>query len=135
MLRVDIFALFSVIGGKCPGFHNYDANCRVLFFFLDSFFFRLRKFPCISGLQRVFKIFYYFLKFIYLSNLYTQCGARSHHPEIKSLMLYQLSLLGAPTHHIDFDDKCNLLKARTNRKTLSGKRGNSRDAICLSQTF
>ena len=33
---------------------------------------------------------------IYLSNLYTQCGAQTQDPEIKSYMLFQLSQLGTP---------------------------------------
>ena len=37
-----------------------------------------------------------FLCFIYLSNLYAPCGARTDDPEIKSCMLYLLSQSGAP---------------------------------------
>lgn len=33
----------------------------------------------------------FFFKFIYLSKLYTQCGAQSPHPEIKSHTPYPLS--------------------------------------------
>lgn len=36
---------------------------------------------------------YAFLSFIYLNNLYTLCEARTHNPEIKSHMLFQLSHL------------------------------------------
>ena len=41
---------------------------------------------------------FYFLKsfFIYLSNLYTRCGARTHGPKIKCYMLFQLSQTGVP---------------------------------------
>ena len=34
--------------------------------------------------------------FIYLSNLYTKCGAQTHNPEIKSHMFFQLSQPEAP---------------------------------------
>ena len=37
-----------------------------------------------------------FKKNLFLSHLYTQCGAWSHNPEIKSRMLHQLSQPGAP---------------------------------------
>ena len=33
---------------------------------------------------------------MYVYNLYTQCGARTHDPEIKSLTLYKLSQPGPP---------------------------------------
>ena len=35
-----------------------------------------------------------------LTNLYAQCGARTHNPEIKSHVLYPLSQPGAPLHSI-----------------------------------
>ena len=37
-----------------------------------------------------------FLKTLVLTNLYTQRGARTHNPEIKRGMLYQLNQPGAP---------------------------------------
>lgn len=40
--------------------------------------------------------FFIFLKDFFLSNLYTQHGARTHNPKIKSPLLYQLSQRGAP---------------------------------------
>ena len=36
-----------------------------------------------------------FLRFYFLSNLYTQCGAWTHNPKVRSLMLHQLSQPGA----------------------------------------
>ena len=41
---------------------------------------------------------FFFLKFPYFfSNLYTQCEARTHNPEIKSHMLFRLSQADAPS--------------------------------------
>lgn len=56
----------------------------------------------------IFKTF--FLSCIYLSNFYTPCGARTHVPEIKSCVLFQLSQ--PSTSHFQ-----NSLKV--DRKTLS----------------
>lgn len=39
---------------------------------------------------------FFFLSFTYLSDPYTQCGAQTHNPEIKSQILFQLSHPGAP---------------------------------------
>jgi len=41
-------------------------------------------------------LLFFFLSFIYLSNLYTQCRTGYHDPEIKSRILFQLSQPGAP---------------------------------------
>ncbi|CAD7686784.1 unnamed protein product [Nyctereutes procyonoides] len=41
------------------------------------------------------------LKIVFLSNLYIQHKARTHNPEIKSCMLYQMNQPGAP-HYIHF---------------------------------
>ena len=38
--------------------------------------------------------YFFFLKLIYLSNLYTQCGAPTPDPEIKSCMLYLMNQQG-----------------------------------------
>lgn len=37
---------------------------------------------------------------IFVSNIYTQCGIRTHEPEIKSHILYGLSQSGAPEIYI-----------------------------------
>ena len=42
------------------------------------------------GFERAF-----FKKILFLSNLYTQCGAQTHNPKIKSRMLHWLSQPGA----------------------------------------
>ena len=43
-----------------------------------------------KGLSKSFFLFFYFY-FFFFSYLYTQCGAQTHDPEIKSHMLYGLS--------------------------------------------
>ena len=45
---------------------------------------------------QIHKNFYFFLSFIYLSNIYTQCGTQIQDSEIKSCMLFWLSKQGAP---------------------------------------
>ena len=52
------------------------------------------------GTPPVFPLFTFFLKILFLSNLYTQHGARTHNLEIKSHMLYWLSQPGAPQLHL-----------------------------------
>ena len=44
-----------------------------------------------------FFLFPFFPRDLFLSNLYTQQGAQTHNPEIKSRMLHRLSQPGAPT--------------------------------------
>ena len=61
-------------------FHSVDC-----LHFLDSVLWSTRK-----------KIF---LKILFLNNLYTQCGAQTHNPEIKSHMPYQLSQPGTSEAH------------------------------------
>ena len=41
-------------------------------------------------------LLFVFFKILFLSNLYTQCGAWTHNSETKSHMFYQLSQRGAP---------------------------------------
>ena len=43
------------------------------------------------------EFFFFFFDVLFLSNLYTQCGAWPCNPEIKSCMLHQLRQTGAPT--------------------------------------
>ena len=45
---------------------------------------------------RYFKYTVGFLKILFLGNFYTQHGAWTYNPDIKSSMLYQQSQLGAP---------------------------------------
>ena len=46
--------------------------------------------------KKLWDFLFLFFNFIYLSNLYTQHGARTHDPEIKSHIFFQLSQPGAP---------------------------------------
>ena len=41
-------------------------------------------------------MFFFFLKILSLSNLYTQHRVQTYNPEIKNHMLFQMSQLGAP---------------------------------------
>ena len=43
---------------------------------------------------------HFFLKILFLSNLYPQCGARTHNPEIKSHELHLLSQSGTSSQYI-----------------------------------
>lgn len=57
---------------------------------------RLALLTCLEFRALLRTWFYLFLKISFLSYLYTQRGAQTHNPEIKSSMLYQLSQPGAP---------------------------------------
>ena len=46
----------------------------------------------------MFTILLLFFKILFLSNLYTQHGAQTYNPEIKSRMLDQLSQSGTPIY-------------------------------------
>ena len=52
----------------------------------------------LDGSLVTFKIerFWVFFKILFLSNLYTQCGAWSYNPKTKSCMLFRLNQPGAP---------------------------------------
>jgi len=47
-------------------------------------------------------LLFYFFKILFLSNLYTQCGAWTHNPESKNRMLYWLSQPVAPKYNFKF---------------------------------
>lgn len=51
----------------------------------------------------------FFLVFIYLSNFYTQRGAETHEPEIKSYILYWLTQPGVPANFLLKDQIVNRL--------------------------
>ena len=55
----------------------------------------LKAYFCVGGFFKIFLKISYFLK-IYLSNLYTQHGAQTHNPEMKTCTLHRLSQPGRP---------------------------------------
>ena len=67
-----------------------------------------RRFSCISIIQMArsckaktyFLVFNFFFKILFLSNFYTQPGALSYNPKIKSHMLYQMGQPGTPLNFI-----------------------------------
>ena len=52
--------------------------------------------------SKIYFYFYFLSLFIIFSNLYTQCAAGTHDPEIKNHMVFQLSQPGSPRIYFYF---------------------------------
>ena len=77
---------------KAAGLQEYIYNLCMVYVTLEISLW-------VNDMNILFKKNFIF-KILFLSNLYTQCGAWAHSPEISSHMLYLLSQPGAPDMNI-----------------------------------
>ena len=56
----------------------------------------------------IFFFSFFFLSIVFLSNLYTQCGAWTYNPDIQSHMLFQMSQPGVPIYFLFMEIECAL---------------------------
>lgn len=75
-----------------------------------------------SGGGKRFAVLFYFISFIYLNNLYSECGARTYGPKIKSHMLFQLNQLGSPSFAVLDELPKKISQGGTFEKSSNGRR-------------